>query len=372
MNMTNRILACTMAASMLLANGVLPVSAAYAKGDVNGDGCVNAYDAAFCLKAALNIGAGCGSGLTEAQEAAADVNHSNYMNAEDTTLILKACTQNGVDPSAKTEWSDNLDSVIQHTKKHGMIALEMPEITEENLKKWDYQVPVLIHVESDEPVNSLELCLSVNLPCTVITKNNLYKYKHDPWYSLIDEDAMAYNTGIIHANKNGMVWFACADCNEETFSGNLAVLLLDIPYNQPVVGDVRIIQKTDTRTAFFAKDNERQVKFAEPEAGTSLHIAVNPEKDAKLSITSRPQKCTYEMGEELDLSGCTAFASGYIDGVYWSTFGEIPGSEDFIVDTSAFDSSQGGTYTIRVTSAKDKSLSDCFNVTVKGKETDPE
>ncbi|MCR4644450.1 MAG: leucine-rich repeat protein [Oscillospiraceae bacterium] len=58
-------------------------------GDVNGDGTVNASDAAVVLIAAASIGATNESNLTYAQEQAANVNGDNAINASDAAIILQ-------------------------------------------------------------------------------------------------------------------------------------------------------------------------------------------------------------------------------------------------------------------------------------------
>ena len=57
-------------------------------GDVNGDGVINASDAALVLIAAAAMGAGEGSGLTDAQMTVADVNTDGIVNASDAAIIL--------------------------------------------------------------------------------------------------------------------------------------------------------------------------------------------------------------------------------------------------------------------------------------------
>ena len=59
-----------------------------ALGDVNGDGTVNASDAAQILIAAAAIGAGNESGLTAEQEAVVDVNGDGSINASDAAVVL--------------------------------------------------------------------------------------------------------------------------------------------------------------------------------------------------------------------------------------------------------------------------------------------
>ena len=73
-------------------------------GDVDGDGTVNASDAAEALIAAAILGAGGDPELTEAQQTAADVNGDGDINAADATIILQYAAAVGAGQSdAKIE-----------------------------------------------------------------------------------------------------------------------------------------------------------------------------------------------------------------------------------------------------------------------------
>ena len=65
-----------------------PEQPAVVTGELNGDGTINASDAAVILIAAAAIGAGQDSGLTEAQKTAADVNCDGICNASDAAIVL--------------------------------------------------------------------------------------------------------------------------------------------------------------------------------------------------------------------------------------------------------------------------------------------
>lgn len=82
-----------------------------------------------------------------------------------------------------------------------------------------------------------------------------------------------------------------------------------------------------------------------------------------------PEKKVYVVGEELDLTGATASASGMLeDGAYWDTFEQA--LDWFEVDISEFDSQTPGEYTIYVrTSGYEEYAS--FTVTVKDPEVIP-
>ena len=64
------------------------------KGDINGDGLVNASDAVAVLKEVASVSAGNDSLLTEEQKLSADLNSDTVIAANDASLILKfsACS----------------------------------------------------------------------------------------------------------------------------------------------------------------------------------------------------------------------------------------------------------------------------------------
>lgn len=78
-------------------------------GDVNGDGAINASDAAVILIAAAKLGAADESGLTAAQEAAADVNGDKLINASDAAIILQY---------AATVGAGSTDTLAEYLSKH--------------------------------------------------------------------------------------------------------------------------------------------------------------------------------------------------------------------------------------------------------------
>lgn len=83
---------------LTLSNGSFTVSANYQKGDLNGDGNVNAADAALALQIAAGIVT-----PTDVQRAAGDVNGDGQITAADATLILYYVTNGnwGAAPSLK-------------------------------------------------------------------------------------------------------------------------------------------------------------------------------------------------------------------------------------------------------------------------------
>ncbi|MCR4645517.1 MAG: hypothetical protein K5695_08950 [Oscillospiraceae bacterium] len=85
--MKKRMAAGVAALVMGLSVASLPVQA-LSLGNVNGDGAVNASDAAVVLIASAAMGAGRSSGLSGAQLQAADVNGDSVVNASDAAVIL--------------------------------------------------------------------------------------------------------------------------------------------------------------------------------------------------------------------------------------------------------------------------------------------
>ena len=84
---------------------------------------------------------------------------------------------------------------------------------------------------------------------------------------------------------------------------------------------------------------------------------------ARVSIDP-PTKLTYKIGEELDLTGGTASASGSKDGMLWDTFTQPLDSQYFIVDASEFDNTKAGTYRIYVSPKAAPEVKESFTVTV--------
>lgn len=67
-----------------------------------------------------------------------------------------------------------------------------------------------------------------------------------------------------------------------------------------------------------------------------------------LSISSLPDKLVYNIGEELDLTGGVAYASGSYNGAVWDIFWQPLDSECFYIDTSEFNNQVPGVYNIYV------------------------
>ena len=87
-------------------------------------------------------------------------------------------------------------------------------------------------------------------------------------------------------------------------------------------------------------------------------------------IVNMPSKTEYGIGEELDLTGGTAFACGIEDGLCWDAF-EQP-MDFYRVDASEFDNTKPGTYTIRLFCDAGIPAEVSFTVTVVQKEKSSE
>ena len=83
--------------------GIMPEPEKSALGDVNGDGTVNASDAAQILITAADIGAGNDSGLTAEQEAVSDVNGDGRIDASDAAVVLIYAAAIGAGQDVKIE-----------------------------------------------------------------------------------------------------------------------------------------------------------------------------------------------------------------------------------------------------------------------------
>ena len=101
----------------------------------------------------------------------------------------------------------------------------------------------------------------------------------------------------------------------------------------------------------FPNDENEEVQPAE-EAGSAF-FGLHSDRDSSLNydvtsffIVKMPNKTEYHIGEELDLTGGTAFANGIEDGMCWDAFEEP--MDYYTVDASDFDNTKPGTYTIRL------------------------
>ena len=91
----------------------------------------------------------------------------------------------------------------------------------------------------------------------------------------------------------------------------------------------------------------------------------DPKYYGSLNIVSEPDKLVYRIGENLDLTGGIVDASGIgPGGMMWDTFYQPMDSEYFVVDSSEFDNTKAGTYTIYIAPSAVSEARKCFTVTV--------
>ena len=367
MNTKKRTLACLLTAAMLLTNGTFPVTAAgRAVGDVNGDNCVNALDAALILNEVATIGIGKESTFNEEQQKAADLNGDGIIKANDASDILYAAIRNGVDPAAEVPHFDKLNSIIKTTMEQGSVKIVNPKFTAADLEKWGYKVPVLIDVQTYAPVNSIEFGLTSNLPYQIISAQDIEKYANEPWYASLNDETQSTGfdkRSFCYETKNENTWFAYASNKADEISGVIAVALVDLKTTADFDHFVDFVGKTETRTAFVTEVSGKEMVVADL-TGYGASVREMPASYAAMDITAKPDKLVYQIGEELDLTGGEASASGCMDGANWDIFHEKLNSKWFTVDASEFDNTKPGTYTIRVTCTTDTRAKDSFEVIV--------
>ena len=90
-----------------------------------------------------------------------------------------------------------------------------------------------------------------------------------------------------------------------------------------------------------------------------------------VTVYQKPDKLVYKIGEEFDSTGGKARASGAIEGgAAWDVFSKPIESDYFYCDTSEFDNTKAGEYTIYVKCDLYKNvIPDSFTVTVEGETT---
>ena len=348
-------------------------SLGYISGDVNGDGCVNALDAALILKEVDELAAGGTGTFTEEQRKAADAENNRKLENRDGERILSAAVDNALDPSGKIPCLGKVDSIFETTVQQGRIEFRTPKITQSVLESWNYKVPVLVQVDTGAAINSIEFGLSTKLPFKLIRNTELQKYKKEAWYAALTDknDPVEFAEQYFYCHAaNGRAWFSYATGKPEEISGVVGMILVDVSPDSDVEPWVHYVGRTETRTAFVTEVDGDQMILAEPD-GIPAFINTLPDNYASLAISKMPAKRNYEIGEELDLSGAEASASGCMDGVYWDVFNEPLDSQYFTVDASAFDNTKPGTYKIYVTSMTDKNASASFEVTVGKTDTAP-
>ena len=121
-------------------------------------------------------------------------------------------------------------------------------------------------------------------------------------------------------------------------------------------------QSTTTTTATTTQTTTTQTVA---DTTTTTHPSTRIKADGNISIEKPPTKVTYNIGEELDLTGGTASASGVSEeGAMWDIFSQPLDSQCFIVDSSKFDNTKAGTYKIYVSPKTYPVAMASFTVTV--------
>ncbi len=142
---------------------------------------------------------------------------------------------------------------------------------------------------------------------------------------------------------------------------------------QPVIVDKTTTTKpatTTTTTTTTTTSSTTTTTTTTTTLTTTSTVTTTFEKHARMSIEKRPTKEIYYVGEELDLSGGVASASGQsAEGVLWDTFSQPIDSQYFKVDASQFDKTKAGTYTVYVYPTGYPEAKEKFTVTVKERET---
>ena len=107
------------------------------------------------------------------------------------------------------------------------------------------------------------------------------------------------------------------------------------------------VDSTTTPTA--TTTTQTTTTATQPDTTTTTHPSTRITATGNVIIEKPPTKGTYNIGEELDLTGGIASASGISEeGAMWDTFSQPLDSQYFIVDSSWFDNTKAGTYKIYV------------------------
>ena len=113
---TKAILSTVCMAACLCGASSLNASAAYALGDVNGDGTINSSDASEILSQYINIATGNSIKWTAAQMKAADINNDSSIDSADASDILSYYAY------AASGGSDTIDRYCEASKAEGSIV----------------------------------------------------------------------------------------------------------------------------------------------------------------------------------------------------------------------------------------------------------
>ena len=140
---------------------------------------------------------------------------------------------------------------------------------------------------------------------------------------------------------------------------------------QELIDDSTITIDTDDFYNYGQKSGSREIVIHYFNRYTSFSVnVIDPHEGYNLNLVSPPDKLTYNLGEELDLTGATVSGTLYYGGIH----GDIFTSDASIyikngllkLDDSEFDNTQTGTYTINLILGHDSLCPDTvsFEVTV--------
>ena len=140
---------------------------------------------------------------------------------------------------------------------------------------------------------------------------------------------------------------------------------------QELIDDGTITIDTDDFYNYGQKSGSREIVIHYFNRYTSFSVnVIDPHEGYHLNLVSPPDKLTYNLGEELDLTGATVSGTLYYGGIH----GDIFTSDASIyikngllkLDDSEFDNTQTGTYTINLILGHDSLCPDTvsFEVTV--------
>ncbi|MCM1132026.1 MAG: glycoside hydrolase family 9 protein [Ruminococcus flavefaciens] len=140
----------------------------------------------------------------------------------------------------------------------------------------------------------------------------------------------------------------------------------------PTPPETTVPEETTTTTS---EETTTTTETTTTEATTTEEViatttANTSQAEASIVILSMPNKTVYEIGEELNLDGAMASASGTDSaGGHWDIFSQPVTSPQFVLDTSEFDNTKAGTYKIYVSVMSGGGATTSFEVEVKDSAT---